>query len=663
MKCLTKFLQCITIAAAFGPCSGNAFTVAEVRDTGDDIRLDDIRKNAARMFEGYSGFDASTEVSLDDQLPEREVNQPCRSVPEVLRSAQDTFPRYKLFQSFISRQYPRNAIAFRREISGGITGSKIDVIVFYFAVEKSNGLDCKFTLGAFARTVVLKLPIGNPEARKAAAFQQLKDDINAAFGEIVASFAKQRTGVLFRPTEQQQSLEESRLVLTALKKRATNDNFVTLAANGALAAIRQIVEEYDTARSDFQLLIVTIAKDDPAYLQRYNTGNCIAIPNEFPQPTIVCSAAFLAEIEGVVRNFSFNDIQDTPALRTFINKIGHDPIEAAKQFRLEPAKQSGRWSDSAITERLKMAFLFILGHEVGHLLSTDSSASFGEAAQTDSSNYRGAILRLCKQADTFKKHDLILDGADSIADPFSAARWFIDEYRQKDRFISIADDLFRAEEIADAFSTDISIRYLSRSAATGKPQNVDRTVFFVYDIEALSVYFWYKDLFSFIDNYCEGNDRALMTCLAFHDENFVAAANLFGKFHPNIFLRRTDLLWAVLAERTTFFNLPVDQRLLVLPRQATQNVSSKKREELDKIYNMIRLFFFTEELSDTPLKLAYFGCTLGWVREARGDGTVPMVAVAFFTFEQEVDRFAGLIEEAQRRLGVPNELTKRKRQP
>lgn len=418
-----------------------------------------------------------------------------------------------------------------------------------------------------------------------------------------------------------------------LRTASTHDVATAAMAGRALKRILTVLGEYDVANREIELIIVDFRTAISENAKQYATDACIAIPDDFQKPVILCNFAYLAEIEGVIRKFSF-DIGNTAELRAFVRLVSSDPATTIARFREETQNQENR-----NVQATELAFMFVLGHEVGHLLSGTRPAGIDERPLTESSTYREAILRLCKQADQFKKHNALLEGAGSVIDPFSAQRRFIEKYREENKTIDVLDEIFRDEEVADAFGEDIAAKYFNFLANTAKRSVVDKETFrFAYFVETLAIYFWHKALFSFVDLYCEGQVLSLSTCFMWEQSRFVSAANLFGKFHRNIYLRAFDMLATIVSQRSTYFDLPYESQFTVAPYDVEHSPDRGRNEDILTLYSVIQLGGFLSELNDTPIKIAYFGCTLGWVREERG-GTVPFMLVKFYNYGEEIIRY------------------------
>jgi hypothetical protein len=627
----------IVLLTSAAPLKASVF--AEARSGDYEIGLEALRKSVQRDFLGFGQFDDASELALDDRLAEVVVTQACRAIPEVLAAAREAFPGVSLNEFAVSRQFPRNAVYFRRSSD---EEKRKDVVNFYFTVEKRTGVDCTFTFGAFARTIIEKS--SNTAARKTAVFDKLVADVGAAIKQIEALLTAPRTGALFDASDPP-ATEAQKSAIELLRSRTHTDRILDAAVKRAVAALRSEFADYQVKRDDFEVLVVMFGTDVPSAIERYKTPNCIAVPRELPKPTIICNADYLSEVEAVIRFFENAElgIRTTEAFRRLVKDFSKDGTAMLAKLRANKTIQSlSGQNDEHVTDHMSMAVLFLLAHEVGHLLSSTGNGELDESGLAAASSYRAAILRLCLHADQFRRANFELDFTDALIDPSSAERSFLARFRAQDKLIEATEEKFREELLADLFATDLSLRYFARLSKGDRNAAEMKQYLFLENLEALATYFWYRGYFLFTDVTCGGvlSSVELSECLGWKPENFVAAADVFGKFHPNIFLRAYDTFGSFLGERTTFYDIPLEQRAISIDPDdpAFVALGDKERDKALKVMFVLQRYFLLRELVDTPLKFAYTGCMLGWAKEVRG-GTVPLVFMRFFSYEEELQRF------------------------
>ena len=623
----------------YNSCLVHAQALSKIREGEFDIKLDALRASVASDFAGYGGFDDNV-LTLDDRLPERTSIQSCRSVAEVLIATRDAFARYSLVEFEVSKQFPRNAVYFRRSAEGD---NIKDVVSFYFTIEKQDGLNCKFTFGAFARTSVSKTKLHAPKRDEF--FGKLLSNISSATADIEKALAKARTGVLFenKKASTTQSNETSK-ALNALRLARYSDHIFDAAIKHALAIILQTLPQYDVKISNIEIIVVNFDLPIAREIDRYRTGNCIAVDRDFEFPTIICNSHYLAEVEAVLRffeNASELGVRRTAAFRKLAADFGSGATSALVKLRRDPKMRafSGQ-ADAHITDHMAMALLFVLAHEVGHLLADTGPGALDDTAIADTVGYRTAILRLCRHSDQFMRSGFSLD----LIDAATGDRSFVEKFRAQDGLATLVDQKFRDELAADAFGNDLVLKYFAQISKQDVGTAELQQYWFLQNLEALATYFWHKSYFEFTDLTCGAIVRTsgeLSACLGLKPENFVAAADVFGRYHRNIFLRTIETFAGFLGERISFYEFKVRERVVIIGADdpAFAALSSQAKARAVRVMSGLQQYFLLQELVDTPLKLAFVGCELARAKEVRG-GTVPMMIVQFFSYEQELSRFA-----------------------
>lgn len=645
MKSVTKTLGHVLVSIALFGSSATATaapTFAVVKQGKQEVTIESLRKSVQREFERYGQFDESEELALSDQISERKAVLPCRSVAEVIDAIRGVFPTLGLHEFAVSRQYPRNAIYFRRAYS---PEAARDIVNFYFLLQKGPGLECNFTFGAFAKTVILRK--SERAKSKDQLFQKLIADIDSAISSIEVRLKQPRAGALFEPRLTTVSETQDK-ALQLLRDRRHRDHIADKAVDRAQAMLRRELVDHGAKNVDIDIFVVKMEKPPPAELEQYRTLNCIAVPHDLPRPTIICNADFIAEIEAVLRFFEDprSGIRSTEGLKFVARQFSDDAVGTLLSLRAneEFRKLSGQ-DDEHVIDHMSMAMLFVLSHEIGHLLSPDSAsnAAIDNVPLASTPSYRAAILRLCKHADHFKSSNFSLDNFDELViDPTSQQRGFIDKFKAQDKQLESTERLFREEALADLFATDLSLKYFVKLGQNDKESAGYQQYLFLENVEALATYFWYRNYYQFADSVCHGvrNTAQLSACLGLDTANWIAASDVFGPFHRNFLLRAVETFSAFVAERTTFYDIPLEDRIVAVPPddEALLAMPGADRQAALRVISTLQRHFFLRELVDTPLKLAYTGCTIGWAKEVRADNNAPLMFMNFLSYEEEMER-------------------------
>ncbi|KRB99801.1 hypothetical protein ASE11_09010 [Hydrogenophaga sp. Root209] len=643
MKTVNRTLWQVLVAIALFGCSAAATaapTFAVVKQGEQEVTIESLRKSVQREFEGFGQFDESEELALSDQISEHRAVLPCRSVAEVIDAIRGVFPTLGLHEFAVSRQYPRNAVYFRRASS---PEAGRDIVNFYFLLQKGTGLDCNFTFGAFAKTVISRK--SEFVKSKDQLFQKLIADIASAISSIESRLKKPRAGALFEPRPATVS-ETQNKALQLLRDRGHRDNIADKAVERAQAMLKRELVDYGAKNVDIDMFVVKMEEPPPAELEKFRTRNCIAVPHDLPRPTIVCNADYIAEIEAVLRFFEDprSGIRSTDGLKFLARRFSDDAVRTLSRLRAnEEFRKLNGQDDEHVIDHMSMAMLYVLSHEVGHLLSpdSDSNAAIDSVPLDSTPSYRAAILRLCKHADYFKSSNFYLDMFDEIViDPTSQQRGFIDKFKAQDKQLESTERMFREEALADLFATDFSLKYFARLGRNDKESAAYQQYLFLENVEALATYFWYRSYFQFADSVCQGvhNTAQFSACLGLDTANWIAASDVFGRSHRNFLLRAVETFSVFVAERTTFYDIPLADRIVAPDDEALRAMLETDRQAAVRVISTLQRHFFLRELVDTPLKLAYTGCTIGWAKEVSGNNNAPGMIMNFLSYEEEMER-------------------------
>jgi len=111
--------------------------------------LAEIRKSAADAFLGSGAYDETSRLTLAERPAEEVFDAGCVGAQNLRDSALKAFEAAGFEEIDTRLKYPELSLHMvRRRAAPPL----MDVLLFYFKIEKSGGVDCRFTLGDFART-------------------------------------------------------------------------------------------------------------------------------------------------------------------------------------------------------------------------------------------------------------------------------------------------------------------------------------------------------------------------------------------------------------------------------------------------------------------------------------------------------------------------------
>ena len=111
--------------------------------------FDSVKQSALEVFLGNMNYNETTSLTLSDHIFENRIIAHCRSVTfvkdELLSILRDN--GFKVVKESIP--YPKYNIYLLRKHDEPV--KTVDIVVFYFWINKTPGIDCEFIIGAFAR--------------------------------------------------------------------------------------------------------------------------------------------------------------------------------------------------------------------------------------------------------------------------------------------------------------------------------------------------------------------------------------------------------------------------------------------------------------------------------------------------------------------------------
>lgn len=113
-----------------------------------DPSLVELRKAAASAFFGSRAYDETSRLTIAELLPEHTFEAGCTGAEGVYDTVLKAFQRSGFEEVDVRVKYPGSALYLVRRLG---KATPIDILLFYFKVERAPGLNCRYTLGQYAR--------------------------------------------------------------------------------------------------------------------------------------------------------------------------------------------------------------------------------------------------------------------------------------------------------------------------------------------------------------------------------------------------------------------------------------------------------------------------------------------------------------------------------
>jgi hypothetical protein len=371
----------------------------------------------------------------------------------------------------------------------------------------------------------------------------------------------------------------------------------------------------------------------------YFSENCKAI---FEPPSIIVNASWLLELEAALRSFDLaGSLLDNPYLKgdekifTLVELIKtNNRGYLSKLRRLEQLQNMSEEKD--IVTQMSMLVLFFISHELGHLVEEKSERPFTIALEADAKledEVINSVIKLCRHTDEFAKYGFDLPGFEKATDEKSDVRQKEIAFRQANpktsRLFENATVFFGDEIVADKTGTKLVLNYIEDVAKKDKSTSELHQFLLVKALFVVAVYSWYKDLHTFSEKigYRIMDSRTLTLTLMRDREQYIRVASLFGKFHRFSLLRSNLAIKAILKNDKSISSFAGKEQIWY------ERIYSEKgwsKEVLRKWWNAesLKRYILLGILMDTAMKMAYVGCSTGWILDAdekRGSGQILMM--------------------------------------
>jgi len=586
-------------------------------------QIEELQSAAKRALRSLPGLDRTSGIELSDHVPEQRFSAACRGLSSIRLAAVSLFAA-EGFDSVVSDlAFPQNAAVFLK--ANGAEGSPIQKAVLYFAVAKSPYIECQYVIGAFAADVGRSSVVDGPMQTEA--------------GEI----AQRVLGRLQGRITDTPDLAQSQQDIEILKRFEVSDPILCRARD---QANRLIAEVAPPVLKRTTLLIIDLAPNSDPRLQLFRTANCTGAYRAFSVPVIVCSGAFMREMEASIRRFEeANDlIASETKILDFARSLEANPAGVLTQLRRQTNDDSS--AENHITAHLKVALMFFAGHELGHLMQTADGRSYNRGPigrdQPDR-RIRASVVNLCKQADAMAAEGFRLHGFDSGDGPFWSKRVKQIESAYREELGELQAErsaLWDLEVDADRVGNDMSLKFLDMAEQNSNASLLEEQHLLIETLFVTGIMSWYRDLAAFMDSSCGAMSNSVMLnlCFASRREGYAAAGRLFGEVHRHILLRSLQSIRAVIEKRRHLF-----EKSFILGQPITSVEDVRRADPVAAQREIWRLgdlqrYQMVSALMDTPLKLANAGCASGWYAELKAKSGPKMIMFDFYRIEDEVAR-------------------------
>ena len=361
---------------------------------------------------------------------------------------------------------------------------------------------------------------------------------------------------------------------------------------------------------------------------------------------IVVNAAWLLELEAALRSFDLaGSLLNSQYLKsdghmfTLVELIGADPVGHLSRLRkLAPMQDKDEGTD--IVTQLTMLVLFFIGHELGHLLTQKGQRQFTSSLEPDApleQKVTNAVIKLCRHTDEFAKYGFGLPGFEEATQEESKIRQkevgFRKEMTSWRTLYENVTEWFGDEIVADRTGIEIMLNYIKDVKKEGGLAADLYQYLLVKALFVAAVYSWYKDLHTFSEKigFRILDSRTLMIEMMKDRRQYIKVASLFGDVHRFTLLRSNLAIESILKSEDWYEKKYLEQG------QGQDNLRTWWQSESLKRYMLLCI------IMDTAVKMAYVGCSTGWILDAdKARGTPQLLFMSFEPIDVAVRRLGQL---------------------
>jgi hypothetical protein len=405
---------------------------------------------------------------------------------------------------------------------------------------------------------------------------------------------------------------------------------------------------------ELHFYVINPAVASPALRRsRYFTDSLQALRDAM---TIVVNEEFLTEVEIAVRSFALSQsLTGTQYLRSdeqflgLVKRVEADRRKVLERLRRHPQDAGvGLEPEESIRQELAMVTLFFVSHELGHLLGGHPEGEFSSFVDPRApleDRIDAAVVKLCRHVDEFSRHKFGLPGFRRTEQEKSGVRRVAKRYEALDAARHQREEVFFQNEVAaDEWANRIMREYLESRGRADEMEGERSLYLLIRGICAGSLWAWYRDLTVFTrklnNDYLPTADELAVLMMQTR-EQYIHAASLFGDRHRFTLLRAALAMEALLRARTSWFDVPPEKRSIRSKHDgATIATDQEARREWWLSQSLQRYFLFCIAM-DTAVKIAYIGCSTGWIKEKDAKrGTPQLFLMNFESIDQSMTRLS-----------------------
>lgn len=178
MKTKILWAACLALIACRPPFP------AQYKGVESSPSIEELRKAGVTALLGLPQRDETHRLQLDERLSESLIEGGCVGAATMREKALSIFREGGFEEVQSSLVYPAYSLHLVRQKpapSGGL-----DIVLFYFKIEKTVGVACRFTLGSYSRaeTASQSLDTGAEQDRLFRNVVGLVDSIQSAIGKV-----------------------------------------------------------------------------------------------------------------------------------------------------------------------------------------------------------------------------------------------------------------------------------------------------------------------------------------------------------------------------------------------------------------------------------------------------------------------------------------------
>lgn len=451
--------------------------------------------------------------------------------------------------------------------------------------------------------------------------------------------------------------------------KATYDRLLTLESHDpyirtALTSAKRDLRDLQGSMHlpEARIIVATLPRHLRPELGVFYTNACASLTLPGLVPLVVCNESYIHEIEAAVRaneqpeRYRVPHLDNDPALFRFVRRIAADPTSYARAMRPAVSRDAAPDKfEQHIIHHLKLALLFFVGHELGHVDNSRPRASlardFSPEQPTDV-QVPVAVVRMCRHAEEFWKEGNGLAGYEWTRDVDSEARKIERGYLEVQSNLKNAEEWYADETNADRYATRLLVGHLDRLSKIGFNQSIEDQYFVIETLFMIGVYSWYRDLNLLAMGICGktiSHTSELSLCMAMSRLQYIYASSIFSDVHRPILLRTRSAILDILEKRADASGLPKEDRAIAITideLRALRDAGNERKAMYKLWYSQSwQRAILQDILIDAPVKLAMHTCATGWFLEVdRRRGTPQMFLMQFEGMKQARERLQNLLQ-------------------